>query len=106
MKLPIRLILNTDPPKFKWTQEIETLAGRSTVEHEGTVMLSMEGALMELIDLAERQAKELATLKRRVEGPDGLMDIMATQAKHNEELKKQIETMKSQPVKIIPTKKG
>lgn len=90
MKLPIRLIPNTDPPRFKWTQQIETIAGLQEVEEEGTVPLALESALIELIQFTERQ-------DRRVNGPDGLLQILADCSKKRRELEEQVAKLTQQP---------
>ncbi len=64
MKLPIELVLNTDPPRFRWKQTIDLIGGEREIEHIGVVPAHLEGALIALIEVAQRQAKDIEQLKK------------------------------------------
>lgn len=52
MKLPIEHIANTNPPRFRWRHDV----GGRAVECEGTVPPPLEGALCDLVALAQAAA--------------------------------------------------
>lgn len=58
MKLPIELIPNTDPPKFKWTRRSDSIIGEVEATHEGSVPSHLEEALVALIRLTVCLKKE------------------------------------------------
>ena len=62
MNLPIDIIPNTIPPKFRWRQVISTPIGKKTVEHEGQLPPSVEGAIVALIGITKQLAIENAEL--------------------------------------------
>ena len=51
------------PPKFRWRQVVTTPNGPASVECEGSVVPSMERALVDLIGIARQLALENAQLK-------------------------------------------
>lgn len=63
MDLPIDLVPNTSPPRFRWKRTVSTLNGTSTVQCEGTVPPQLECALADLIALVKGQAKEIEKLR-------------------------------------------
>lgn len=63
MNLPIDVVKHSRPMRFRWTQTIDTLLGRKTVNCEGSLQQSVEQAIADLISLAKQQAKEIAQLK-------------------------------------------
>lgn len=97
MTLPIELIPNSNPPKFRWQQIVDTPAGLRTVSHIGVVPLSIENSLIRLVKLTMQQAQEIIGLRRQVEG---MADRIAAQS---ELLSKQAEAKPDPPV---ATKKG
>jgi hypothetical protein len=66
--LPITVIRDTAPPKFRWTQLVDSPVGKRTVEHEGELPPSVEGAVRALIALAGNLAAENERLLRLIEG--------------------------------------
>lgn len=64
--LPIDVIPNTNPPRFRWRQTVQTPTGLRTVENEGILPPSVEGAVLVLITLAKRQQKEADGLAEQV----------------------------------------
>lgn len=67
MKLPIDLVPNTSPPRFRWLQVVDSLVGRRVVEHEGVLPPSVECAVLALIELATEQARQIAQLRADAE---------------------------------------
>lgn len=67
MTLPINLIPNTQPPRFRWKQVVSTPSGNRTVDHEGTLPPTVEGAVVELIKLAHHQAREIVAMGRTIQ---------------------------------------
>jgi hypothetical protein len=74
MDLPIDVIPNTAPPKFRWKQVVQTPVGEQTVEYQSTLTPTIEVALVKLVGVAkllaaenkasrEREAKHLDQLK-------------------------------------------
>lgn len=92
MPLPIELIPGTRPPRFRWCQTISTLAGNRIISHEGTISTSLEDAVAELIELAQKQTDQIAILKQQVAD---LLQLTGTQA---EQLAKQAENPSPAPV--------
>lgn len=64
MTLPIELVPNSRPPRFRWKQTISTPVGDRTIDHEGTLSPTVEDALVKLIALAHQQAQEIIGLRR------------------------------------------
>ena len=64
MNLPIDVIPLNNPPRFKWTQVVDTPIGPKIVEHEGMLSPSVEDAVVLLIGIAKRQAQEIKGLQR------------------------------------------
>ena len=62
MNLPIDVIPNTVPPRFKWRQIIDTPVGKRTQEHEGVLPPSMEQAVLALVNIAKQLSKEVESL--------------------------------------------
>ncbi len=67
MKLPIQIVPNTDPPKFKCKQTVESLIGLTEIDHVGVVPVWLEKALIDLIALTTKQDKEIEALKKKLE---------------------------------------
>lgn len=66
--LPIDIVPNNAKRNtFQWKQIIETVVGRQTVNHVGSVASSLESALVDLIKLAKQQEQEIVGLRRQVE---------------------------------------
>ena len=64
MNPPIELIPNTNPPRFRWRQKLSTPFGDRVIDHEGMLAPTVEGALVEMIELVRRQAQEIVGLHR------------------------------------------
>lgn len=64
LTLPIDVVPNLNPPIFRWTQYVVTLAGARRVDHQLSVVPTMEVALLELIKLAKKQHEEVEAFKR------------------------------------------
>lgn len=78
MKLPIDVVPNSRPLRFKWRQTVHNLSGTSVVELEGHLPPTVEQAVKELIEqfkekcgevqeltkLTREQAKELDGLRK------------------------------------------
>lgn len=64
MNLPIDVIPNTRPLKFKWRQVITSAVGNKTVEYEGEMPASVERAIESLIMIAKQLALENEELKK------------------------------------------
>lgn len=72
--LPITLVPNTDPPRFRWRQVVSHLGGTATVDHEGTMPPTIEVALALTIGIARQALHECAMLRGEC---DGLRDRLA-----------------------------
>lgn len=68
MNLPIDVIPNSNPPRFRWTQLMDTAVGRRLVDLEGTLPPNVEGAVVALIRMARTQAEEIEQLRGQVKG--------------------------------------
>jgi hypothetical protein len=62
VNLPIERISNTNPHRFRWRQVVSTPDGARAQECEGTLPPSVEGAVSELIAMAERLAADALSL--------------------------------------------
>jgi hypothetical protein len=69
VKLPIDVIPDTDPPRFRWTQRVDTLNGPVDQECEGQLPVTVERAVADLIALVKKLEHDksllLAELHRR-----------------------------------------
>lgn len=64
MKLPIRRVPGSIPPKFEWHQIVNLPGGGvQAVRQEGCVGSSMEAALVDLIRIAEQLYKDNQILR-------------------------------------------
>ena len=66
--LPIDIIPNTSPPRFRWRYSISTLDGMRTIECDGILSSTLEVALVELITLVKQQDQEICGLQKLNEG--------------------------------------
>lgn len=67
MKLPIDVVGNR-PLKFKWKHTVSTLNGTVTQECEGSLPLTIDIAVAEVIALAKQQQQEIIGLRKQIEG--------------------------------------
>ena len=66
MKLPIRLIPGSSPPKFEYYQTVTVPGGGvQSVKHQGCVAPSMESALLDLLSIAKQLAAENERLNKK-----------------------------------------
>lgn len=65
MDLPIEHIHGTNPPRFRWRQ---ILPGGSVVRQTGSLPPNLEGAVLDLIKIAEDRLEEMIKLRKQVEG--------------------------------------
>lgn len=64
MKLPIRRIPGTIPPRFEYFQVINLPGGGTqAIRHEGCVPSSMESSLCDLLAIAQQLAEHNETLR-------------------------------------------
>lgn len=64
MDLPIDVIPGTNPPKFRWRQNISTPIGPRVTVQEGTLPASVEQSVLALIVLVRQQNEEIKNLQR------------------------------------------
>jgi len=69
MNLPIDVIPDTSPPRFRWRQTVSTPLGDRVVDHEGELPSTVEEAVIILIAITKQQAQEIIGLRRIVEDP-------------------------------------
>ena len=67
MNLPIDVVPDTRPPRFRWRQTVGTPVGPHVADCEGSLPPSVEGAVADLITLAKQQAQEIMGLRRTSE---------------------------------------
>jgi hypothetical protein len=69
MKLPIRRLLNTNPPQFEWSQMVATMSGNGfqVIHHRGCAPVAMEDALLALLKFAEDADKNYSALQGECE---------------------------------------
>ncbi len=82
MNLPIDVINNSTPPRFRWRQVLETPIGTRILDHEGPLPPTVEMAVVGLIGIAKQLALD------------------------NEELKTRLSLLTPPPIHKIPNKKG
>lgn len=66
MALPIEVVQNSYPVRFRWRQWLTSPIGETMQECEGTLPLGATQALVELIAITNRQEKEIAELKEHL----------------------------------------
>lgn len=71
-KLPIDIIPNTRPQRFKWHTRGDILTGARAQDFEATLPAYIEKQVMELIALVKRQQEEIETLKSQLAQYDEL----------------------------------
>lgn len=67
MNLPIDIVPNTNPPKFKWRNAVHTMNGTATQDCEGMLPPSCERAVEDLISVTKQALKDNAMLRGQVE---------------------------------------
>ena len=67
MNLPIDLIPNTTPPRFRWRQVIDTPIGKKTIEHEGLLPPSVESAVAALVGITKQQVIEIENQSKQLD---------------------------------------
>ncbi len=67
MNLPIDVIPNSKPPRFRWKQAVSTPNGTKIIEYEGSVMLTIEQPLLELLALVRQQHLDNVELRKKLE---------------------------------------
>ena len=78
MTLPIDVIPNTSPARFRWRQLVTTPTDKM-VECEGALTSAAEGAVMSLIALAKRQEQEIEGLRRMNDGLASQVEVATRQ---------------------------
>lgn len=73
IKLPIDVVPGVRPLTFHWYQTTRSLGGKRELEHVGPLPPSVEDAVSDLIELAKKQAKEIAELKSKLAGSKSLV---------------------------------
>lgn len=76
--LPIDVIPDTLPLRFRWKYVMDTISGPRSLDQVGCLPPTVEDAVLDLIKLTKRQAQEI------------------------EELRKELKQFKSQPVQPPP----
>lgn len=67
MKLPIDLIPNSHPPRFRWVQVVRTLGISTAVTHTGTLPTNVEDAVAKLVMMCKSQQEEIEVLRKKLE---------------------------------------
>lgn len=86
MKLPIDVVPNSRPMRFKWRQTITTPIGSYTINHEGELPASVEEVVVLLIGLSKQLVSENAELKSKVDVLTKQYDILTKRAETKEKL--------------------
>ena len=69
VRLPIDVVVGPNrTPHFKWTQAVDTPAGKRVVEHEGPLPPTVEVAVARLIAVAKQLLMDNAALKGTIMG--------------------------------------
>lgn len=77
MELPIDVIPNTVPPKFRWKSVVDTPNGKQVVSQEGVLPAAVERSVERLIGIVKQVLMDNATLQGQVKG---LADRVAAQS--------------------------
>ena len=101
-KLPIDLIHNTNPPKFRWTQTVQVMGCNVLQECEGMLPPSCEQAIVETIAMVKQLTRENEKLKARL---NGAYELIANASKRAEAT---IPPVQGHPqgIQVTPLKKG
>lgn len=67
MKLPIEIVPNSKPQKFRWKQTIKAPGGNRIINHEGVLPVSVEQTIVQLIESCKLQISANRVLKCEVE---------------------------------------
>lgn len=81
-RLPIDVVLGTDPPRFQWQQTVNTMYETVTQDCEGRLPPSVECAVADLIYIAKQLSVENAALKKRLEGA---LEVVSAQGKREDQ---------------------
>jgi hypothetical protein len=109
VRLPIDVVAGTDPPIFRWRQTVDTPSGRQVVDHEGSLGVVVEVAVVRIISIAKQLLHDNAVLRGEVDGLCKRLEAVS----HIEEstelatrgLKQGVSTdVKQEPKHIIPKK--
>lgn len=104
--LPIDVVPNTSPPRFRWSQMIQTPTGPRMIEHEGVLPPSVEGAVLSLITLAKRRQKDNDTLHERVADLSAEVGVLREQNNgHAARIASQSEALSTAAERQEPTSK-
>ena len=67
-KLPIDLVPDTNPPRFRWRQMVDTLAGYRVIEQEGMLPPSIDRSVEELVKMAKQLLADNILLRGQLSG--------------------------------------
>ena len=67
-KLPIDLVPDTNPPRFRWRQMVDTPAGYRVIEQEGMLPPSIDRSVEELVKMAKQLLADNVLLRGQIEG--------------------------------------
>ena len=77
VRLPIDVVLGTDPPIFKWKQLVDTPSGKQVVEHQQAIPATIEVAVSRMVAIVKQLLHDNAVLRGQVEG---MADRIAAQS--------------------------
>ncbi len=96
MKLPIDVVPDTSPPKFRWRQVVSTPVGDRTVDYEGELPPSVEVAVALLVSIVKQLALDNADLREQIKKAEEaeLVYDAATRSKREEQKQKLLSSRK------------
>lgn len=95
MKLPIDVIPNTRPVRFRWKTRMDSLIGVVDQDMEGSLPATVEKAVADLITLCKRQQQEIVSLKKETE--ELYAQLLEAQKRIKDEAEAEALTFKSTP---------
>lgn len=89
-QLPIDVVPNTNPPRFKWRRSVNTMIGKKTVDCDGALPPQVEDSVRDVIALVRDQEREIERLREQVAASqkqiDGYVEKMRAITEERDEL--------------------
>jgi hypothetical protein len=95
IRLPIDVVPNTDPPRFRWRQLVGGFSGPQSLDHEGALPLTVEQAVLKLVQMNKRLLRENTSLSKQLDAANRRANAAETLCSNQKQM---IEEMRNPPV--------
>ncbi len=68
IRLPIDVMVGTNPPVFRWTQLVDSVNGKQVVEYMESLPPTVEVAVQRLVSIAKQLLMENVALRGQLQG--------------------------------------